>query len=498
MTIPIDFSKLSFGALSAERDIQQGLRDYFVESDAYRRIQTGEKSVIIGNRGSGKSAILKMLAERERGNGTIVIELAPEDYSYEMLSSMMIKEKEGAWAKQGAYAAAWKYLIYILIMKKLTAKGTKLKTGPAARVYNYLRDNFQGQQDNPVGILISYLKRFEGFKIGAYEATLKALELQKLYKLEDIVALIPDIIELCKHYRVLVLVDELDRGWDASEDAKAFVSGLFQASITINQLSPDLKVLVSLRRELYDNIPALYEDTQKIRDIIEIVQWEESSLLELAAKRIRYSLADLANEPAQDCWNAVFAETIDYRQAKSFNYIVDRTLYRPREIIQFCIDTAQTARALSSWPINYNIISKAEMVYSQERTKDIAAEYKFQYPGLNTIFEVFRGRPYTFDRNDLELLCLGISVGEYRVGDAESWTKDQSPEFLIDVLWRIGFLRAQAVGGIKALRRSGSSYLGPHQVPNLNLHNVTRFHVHPMFRAFLGMKESRDSHVDEK
>jgi len=41
------------------------------------------------------------------------------------------------------------------------------------------------------------------------------------------------------------------------------------------------------------------------------------------------------------------------------------------------------------------------------------------------------------------------------------------------------------------MRRSGSSYLGPHQVGNLNLATLSRFQVHPMFRAYLGMKESK-------
>ena len=53
----------------------------------------------------------------------------------------------------------------------------------------------------------------------------------------------------------------------------------------------------------------------------------------------------------------------------------------------------------------------------------------------------------------------------------------------------MGFLRALAVGGIKARRRSGSAYLGPHQVDVLNLAGIGRFQVHPMFRAHLGMKE---------
>jgi hypothetical protein len=488
----MNIGDLNFGAPAAERDILQGLKDYFVESDAFRRVLQRQKFVILGNRGSGKSAIFKMVAERERKSGTVVIELSPEDYSYEMLSSVMKKEQEGSWAKQGAYAAAWKYMIYILIMKGLTNSGPRLKTGAANKIYAYLRDNYQGYQENPIAVLISYLKRMEGVKIGTFEASLKTKELTRLYKLEDISDLLPSIIELSGRHKVLVLIDELDRGWDASEDAKAFVSGLFQAAVSINEHTENIRVIISLRRELYDSIPSLYEDAQKYRDVMEILSWDEASLLELVAKRIRHNLQELDEASNIGCWNAIFAEILDYRQTRSFNYFIDRTLFRPREIIQFCQGTVEENRKVKKWPVNYPVISKAELMYSEDRTKDIAAEYRFQHPGLMSIFEVFRGRFYTFSREDLELLFLGISTGEYTIDKSASWALDQDPEYLIEVFWRIGFIRAQAVGGVKALQRRGSSYLGPHQVSNLNLRNIPRYQVHPMFRSFLGLKEPRD------
>jgi hypothetical protein len=167
-------------------------------------------------------------------------------------------------------------------------------------------------------------------------------------------------------------------------------------------------------------------------------------------------------------------------------------LYRPREIIQFCTTVVEENASNGTFPIDYDIISKAELTYSEDRTKDIASEYRFQYPGLMSVFEIFRGKTYTFDREELEFLCLQLSVGEHALNkEAESWIQGQDPSFIIETLWRIGFLRAQAVGGVKAQRRSGSSYLGPHQVGNLSLHNLARFHVHPMFRSYLGMKEER-------
>jgi len=162
-----DLSKLSFGAPAAERDINHGLIHYFVESESFAQLIARKKTLVLGNRGSGKSALFKVLAEREKDKGSLVLELAPENYSYEILSQHMAKESEGSWAKQGAYAAAWKYLIYVLVMKEVAKSGPKLKTGAAAKIYTYLRDNFKGEQTNPIGVLFSYLKRMEGIKIGS-------------------------------------------------------------------------------------------------------------------------------------------------------------------------------------------------------------------------------------------------------------------------------------------------------------------------------------------
>jgi hypothetical protein len=487
----IDLTKLSFGAPAAERDIAQGLAQYFVESEAFGRLAARQKTIVIGNRGTGKSALFKVLGDRSRKSGAIVLELNPENYSYEMLCTALKAEKQGSWAKHGAFASAWKYLIYVLVMRQITEEGAKLKTGSAAKIYNYLRDNHGGIADSPIAVLISYLKRMEGIKIAGYEAALKTRELAKLYKLDEIEPLLPCLAELTARRKVLVLIDELDKGWDSSEDAKAFVSGLFQACVSINDRDPNLTVCVSLRQELYDSIPALYDDAQKYRDIIETIRWDETSLLAVVANRIRYSLPELAERSDAEAWTSVFAETLQYRKNRSFNYMIDRTLYRPREIIQFCTETLDEARYQKTIPIDYAVISRAELSYSDARQKDIAGEYRFQYPGLQSIFELFRGRTYLMERGELANLCLGITVGEMRIDKDATWALEQDPDYLIDVLWRVGFLRAYAVGGLKAMRRSGSSYVGPHQVSTLNLQGISRFQVHPMFRASLGMKEPK-------
>jgi hypothetical protein len=483
----MNIDTLSFGLPAAERD--DDLLACFVESDSYNRVVSKGHNVILGNRGTGKSAIFKKAAEDWKKKKDIVISLAPDEFSYEMMARVLESEAKGAWAKHGAYSVAWKYLIYIQTFKELANRGI-FKTGKAAKLYNYVRDTVKDYDRNPIGLLISFLKRMEGIKIGKHEAALKTRELDRLYKLEEISGLVEILDEATAGTKVMVLVDELDKGWDASEDAKGFVSGLFSAAMAINARHKNLRILISLRRELYDNIPELYDDYQKISDTVERITWNEDSLLEFVARRIEKWDPSVGKQNFQSQWNKVFSEKLSYRLTNSFNYIIDRTLFRPREIIQFANDIAQEARSKRrGLPLDYDSIAGAEGHYSESRLNDIAAEYKHQYPGLIGLFETFRGLRYNMPKEEFQRHLLSVACGEYTLAtEAKKWTED--PEQLIKVLWEVGFIKAQVVGGIKAQRRSGSDWLGSYQISGINISNMSQYQVHPMFRSFLGMKES--------
>jgi hypothetical protein len=482
-SLPGSLSSVDFGAPAAERDIERGLDEYFVESEAYRRVKAGARRILIGGRGIGKSALFQVLARREREAGSYVIELSPEDYSYELLTQTMASEARGSWAKHGAYAAAWKYLIYVLIMKEVSVRRIPLGKG-GGQLYKYIRDHHTNQQSSKLAALVSYLKRMESFKIGKYEASVRTRELEKLYKLEEIYHLLPALKEVARRRRIIVLVDELDRGWDSSEDARAFVAGLFQACISINSLHDNLRVYMSLRRELYEDIPELYEDAQKYRDLIEAISWDGSSLRKLMANRIRHSLPALARQEDQACWDTLFSPLPG---GGSFRYMISRTLHRPREIIQFCTISLERARdSQTSIPLRQAAVRDAEHHYSRERARDIAAEYRFQYPGLLSIFEAFRGKDLIFSRDDIELLCLELITGELPVRGADGWLDACTPESLVEVLWNVGFLAAETGQNATGRHLGAASFLGPHQAGTPTMIAAQRFRIHPMFWSYLG------------
>ena len=270
------------------------------------------------------------------------------------------------------------------------------------------------------------------------------------------------------------------------------MAGLFQACISINSVHDSLRVYMSLRQELYDDVPELYDDAQKYRDLIETVCWSQSSLLKLMAKRIRHSMPALAAADDEACWESLFSSVPGPSGRGSFGYMTDRTLHRPREIIQFCTHAIECCReSHPGIPVTHAVVREAENIYSAERAKDIAAEHRFQYPGLISVLEAFRGRTQTLDREDLEYLCLELITGDTPSSGTSAWLANCTQQAVIEILWNVGFLQAETGRAGSPGKEGATSYLGAYQAPYLNIAAACRFQVHPMFHAYLGIKTAR-------
>jgi hypothetical protein len=471
--------KISFGGDSAEDDSQ--LSEYFYRYSTYQNFIEKDKTILVGNRGAGKSAIFKHIKLKEEEKGNIVLALSPEEYSYEILSKIMTSEGEGNWAKQSSYSIAWQYLIYNLIFEALVKsfKG-KLVRGPARRIYDYVRDNFQHRDINPVGTLISYLKRLESFKIGNLEGSLKVRNLNFLYDLEEIKGLMPDLVASLRHKKFFILVDELDKGWDNSEDAGYFIAGLFQAIDKVNRVSPNLKALISIRQELYDNIPQISDDAQKIRSKIEVIRWTKEELLELIGLRLSHCQPKLEGLSAYQKWYKIFAaEQASQDHLSSIDYILDRTLLRPREVIQFCRLCIEAS--LGEPKISHAAIQRAEFIHSEQKIRDLASEYRFQNPGLLDLFEAFRGKNSIIGKEELEEIILSLIVGDIHVGEA-AWILNEDDKVIKKVLWQIGFLKA-----CLPTKNGKCECQGYYERSTINIENVAYFQIHPAFHQYLAL-----------
>lgn len=486
---------INLGGLAAEHD--NYLEQYFYESDLFRRVALGHTRILIGNRGSGKSAIFKVLAQKERAEGTLVQEILPSDYIYDLLKNSRLFESEAEWARLGAYTASWKYVILSTAMRLLHArhKNQKAHSEHVNRLHAYLRDHFEEHEKTPIDLLVKFIKKFgsvTNISLEGLQFADKTNELDKLYKLEPLTKVIPAIQELSRYTKILILFDELDHGWDGSTDARQFIAGLFRAAIQINNQFPNIHVLVTIREEIYQNIPELYDDAQKIRDIIEYLRWTPDELKVMIAQRIKHSLEQSLGKEARatqadTIWEIIFQKAIKDAEVPTFKYIVDRTLYRPRELI-FFINECFKAHNIEK-RIGQETIEKVERSYSMNRLEDIASEYRFRYAGLREVFETFRLGDVQWTREALEDRWLEIVEGVKCCPKAADWLNEAStPQKLIEVLWNVGFLRAFMKTDREPADGDERLYVGYHQEPTLNIAMINYFDIHPMFRSHLGIE----------
>jgi hypothetical protein len=137
-----------------------------------------------------------------------------------------------------------------------------------------------------------------------------------------------------------------------------------------------------------------------------------------------------------------------------------------------------------------NAIVSSEVKYSDKRTKDIAMEYKFQFPNLINIFELFRGKQSLITRVFLEELFTKVLMGEIGIKDC-GWLNNQSEEYIINILWQVGFLKIYTTCYINGHLTEG--YYGIHQTNQSNISGITKFMIHPMFRMYLGIVDTEIS-----
>src|SRR3546814_7251548 len=83
-------AKVHFGASSAENEITD-LADYYLATDEFRRALQGEARLVVGRKGSGKSAVFFRVRDKiSSSRRNIVLDLRSEEHTSELQSLMRI------------------------------------------------------------------------------------------------------------------------------------------------------------------------------------------------------------------------------------------------------------------------------------------------------------------------------------------------------------------------------------------------------------------------
>lgn len=104
--------RISLGGTAAENEFRR-LSEYFVETPAFRAAIEGEGRIVIGRKGSGKTAIFtEMATQLGKNRKSLILSLKPDGYQLRKFKDNLINFlSEGT--KEHTVAAFWEYLLLL-------------------------------------------------------------------------------------------------------------------------------------------------------------------------------------------------------------------------------------------------------------------------------------------------------------------------------------------------------------------------------------------------
>ncbi|OLF07163.1 hypothetical protein BLA60_28545 [Actinophytocola xinjiangensis] len=478
-------SGLYFGRDDAENDAVDGLlRTGFVTTSAYEEALWGRKSLIVGRKGSGKSAICMRLAMPEVSQGEHLL-ITPDDTASAPLRGFELADLTGAAAK----SLIWRYVFAIHIARHLVDHHTRRSHGhrepkSVRRVRQFLRANGEladARLPSRIATAATGLRgslRLEAFGLSltadlnaASEGIRASAQLAIIER--GVGAALAHLDCAGTHRPVLLLVDKLEHIWSTEPDSKALITGLLVAAKHVaTTYHRAARCVVFLRSDIYDSLS--YSEADKFRSDEIRLDWSREQLVDLAVTRAAASLGQHVTR--EFLWGTVFPPSVDGEPV--VDYLFSRMLARPRDTIQFLNQCRDQARWAGHDRITDQDVVNAAVEFSRWKTNDLAREYGSTLPFLERVLAMFQNgatvvTPATTARHLDEF-------GESLHAQFPRYSAMLNPTGLLDVLFRVGFLGVRRGGDITYITNAALP-IQPHE---------TEFHIHPCFRPALTVADT--------
>lgn len=466
-------SEINWGDDSAEKD--PNLLHYFVSQDAISRLLKKQKNIVVGRKGAGKSAVRKKLSETFKSDGSyFVLNLSPKFQSIKTI--LNDKDLASGLGEEIFFTHTWLRQIFL---DCLCVVGHGERNKLSSDSYEFAR-NIATQQNRTSKDLVEniadVISRVKGkvSSLGEFGINIE----KQLRDVADVDSLEHHFLEICKESEFVILIDDLDLGWNNSATANNLILGLLAASNYVTSKTNNAFVCIFLREDVYSLLITQTQHSDKYRNI-ERLRWEKEGLIQLLNERITFN-AKQAGAPAPDMpFTTVFPLTVG--TSNTDNWLIERTLSRPRELIQ--LSRYYSERCESDAP-DAEALKAAEGGYSDWKLDDLCTEYSNQYPGLVNIFSYWKTKFYRYKYHlkyqELEQMAIDIFI---EAETNEEWFNELSNATdvrgLLRILFEIGFIGDFVLGGDGG-SKTVYSYQGNHQP------RFEEIDIHPCFRKAVG------------
>lgn len=477
---------IDFGQSVAEQELEQ-LHKYFVKTAQWEELFQGETDIVYGAKGSGKSALYRLLEDNADGldDEGILLIFAENPRGATAFTGLQIQPP----ASELELVNLWKlYLLTLLgryfanagpvsadgekVVKALGSSGLLNQDSPLAtfftRARQYIRDffNLESFEPNVKFNEMTGMPEGAGIKISfrepsADQAKLGAISVTDLLRNSD--------AEMnASGYKVWFLFDRLDVAFAESPDLEAnALRALFKVYLDFAGYD-NIKLKLFLRSDIWKRITqeGFREATHITRTTS--IEWERPSILNLIVRRFLnnpsvleffgVAFEDVVGSLAiqEDLFYRIFPTKIDSgKNPQTLEWLIIRTrdsngISAPRDIINLI--KAAIARQVKQLelgdaePPDENLLQRAiiKAALSDASREKVEKHLFAEYPVYRPWLEQLRGGKSQYDLTTLSAVWETSRDETMRRAQAlvemGFWLKEkpEAPEFWIPVIYRDG------------------------------------------------------------
>lgn len=479
---PVDITKwLPKFSIAAESD--NNLMDYFLKTNYLNSILYEKEWLVIGRKGSGKTAIFKYLVSQNKkkaANYYSVIPLTFESYPWKIHKKYI----DNKLPNKTAYKKSWKYLLYtVLLSNIIQQKVSRHETlsNELKKVRKFFNCVYSNSIIGTKNVMLRNMESISslgislfgiGASIGMDTKSQEGIneKVDDIDKIDAISSFFEELVnqEIGKD-KYLILLDELDEVWSTSErdTYRGLLSGLIAECSEINNShvskgvgdSNSIKVCPFLRTEIYEDLD--FNDKNKTREDSSIeIKWSADTLDAMFFSRVQALLREWnKNNPAQkfeiqgdsfasDSSSRIFNQSSVRHQISPFKHILRMSFYRPRDVIIYMNKIRKVHKKEEGSLYTSSELRTAEQSYSNSIYNELSDEFEAlesdkRFEELLTVLSKIHRQTFSlsdfknvYKRDDQECkkrieFLFNISILGQRIGRNWSYRFDD-PELIID------------------------------------------------------------------
>lgn len=471
----------TFGDVAAEDD---AVLDYFVATNAVERISKKQVFLVLGRKGTGKTAIVRFFTESESKTSKA---LNLRGYPWNVHASRI---DHGA-SDIEAYVSSWRYLIAVEFAVLALKQPSAWRSSAAENLEKFLKENYGGLEPALADILrpprlkltkLSLSPSIMGNQLGGIDLdrsrgdTSFGFELNALT--QSIMESVDTVLKDIGSQPISLHFDELDQGITTLDESRSkMLVGLILATREINRETSKSKSpvhpVIYLRSDIWEDLN--FSDKNKISETLTLrLEWNSSSLNELVQTRLKAKLGKDVT------WDLIAEPELMRGSQTKWNHVLARTFLRPRDVIRFlngALKEGKKRDAELSKLTNVDVINAREE-YSSYLKKELDDEIGPHWAEWSEALQACSGiSTITFDRSEFEK--------EY--SQRKSKKNQVNFEEALGYLYRFSVIGYQTRSGY-----GGSGWVFQYSDPTAGWDNsAKKFKVHSGLKEYAKLRESR-------